>query len=203
MLAGTRDVPCLMKLFERENAFKESARFNVGQQSKSFIEIGCRASNGSDDGFVVADNGFEAEVSPGVWQTQQQNGCAGFGPIKNRIQCFSVSCCFDDRVEGCNLLKVLFDRDSPARQVGQSIRISIENRHVGAMVCNRKSCQMADWSSADHGRTTQHSVRRIPTQTAETLEYDSQGLAKDRMLERQRRWQPVNKTRRSNHIFGV
>ena len=62
---------------------------------------------------------------------------------------------------------------------------------------------MADWSSADHGRTTQRPVRRIPTQTAETLEYDSQGLAQDRMLERQRRWQPVNKTRRRNHIFGV
>src|SRR5947208_11236942 len=62
---------------------------------------------------------------------------------------------------------------------------------------------MADWSSADHVRTTQHAVRRIPTQTAETLEHDSQGLAQDRMLERQRRWQPVNKTRRSNHIFAV
>src|SRR5207247_9848981 len=71
------------------------------------------------------------------------------------------------------------------------------------MVCNRKSCQMADWSSADHGRTTQRPVRRIPTQTAETLEYDSQGLAQDRMLERQRRWQQVKKTRRRNHIFVV
>src|SRR5262249_15800108 len=118
----------------------------------------CRASNGSDDGFVAADNGFEAEVSPGVWQTQQQNGCAGFRPIENRIQRFSVSCCFDDSVERCNLLKLVFDRDSPARQVGQAIRISIENRNLSPMVCNRKSCQMADGSAAYHGRTTQHPV---------------------------------------------
>ena len=113
MLAGTCGVPCLMKFFKRENTFEESAGVNMGQQSKSLIEIGCRASNGSDDGFVVADNGFEVEVSPGVWQTQQQNGCAGFRSIKNRIQCFSVSCCFDDRVERLTKLATVLLGERP------------------------------------------------------------------------------------------
>src|SRR5216684_4069934 len=72
VFSGAGGIPGLMEFLQSENTFKESAGFKLRQYPQSFFKVGCCASDGSDDGLVVAHHGLETKVSLCIRQTEQK-----------------------------------------------------------------------------------------------------------------------------------